>query len=65
LIHVGIDTVEMNGDGFVDFVSEGDKVTKGQKLMSFDRAKIKAAGKPETVVVLLTNSDDYQDVKFG
>ncbi|MBQ7570063.1 MAG: PTS glucose transporter subunit IIA, partial [Synergistaceae bacterium] len=51
--------------GFVDFVSEGDKVTKGQKLMSFDRAKIKAAGKPETVVVLLTNSDDYQDVKFG
>ena len=65
LIHVGIDTVEMNGDGFIDFVAEGDKVTKGQKLMSFDRAKIQAAGKPETVVVLLTNSDDYQDVKFG
>ncbi len=65
LIHVGVDTVEMKGDGFEDFVSEGDKVKKGQKLMSFDRGKIKAAGHPETVVVLLTNSDDYENVKLG
>lgn len=65
LIHVGVDTVEMKGDGFEDFVSEGDKVKKGQKLMKFDRSKIKAANHPETVVVLLTNSDDYNDVKFG
>jgi PTS system sucrose-specific IIC component len=65
LIHVGVDTVSMNGDGFTTFVAEGEKVTKGQLLMRFDRTKIRAAGHPETVVVLLTNSDDYEDVKFG
>ncbi|MBO4653316.1 MAG: PTS glucose transporter subunit IIA [Lachnospiraceae bacterium] len=64
LIHVGIDTVEMKGDGFATFVSEGDQVVKGQKIMEFDRDKIKAAGKYETVVVLLTNSDDYDDFKL-
>ena len=65
LIHVGVDTVEMKGDGFVDYVKEGDKVKKGQKLMKFDRAKIKAANHPDTVVLLLTNSEDYEGVKFG
>lgn len=65
LIHVGVDTVEMKGDGFEDFVKEGDKVKKGQKLMKFDREKIKAAGHPDTVVLLLTNSDDYENVKIG
>ncbi|SEG01051.1 PTS system, sucrose-specific IIC component [Eubacterium ruminantium] len=65
LIHVGVDTVEMKGDGFKTFVEEGDKVTKGQKLMEFDIDKIKAAGHPDTVVVLLTNSDDYENVEFG
>ena len=64
LIHVGVDTVEMKGDGFNTLVAEGDKVVKGQKLMEFDIAKIKAAGKADTVVVLLTNSDDYENVKF-
>ena len=59
LIHIGVDTVKMKGDGFKTFVEEGDKVTKGQKLMEFDIEKIKAAGHPDTVVVLLTNSDDY------
>ena len=65
LIHVGVDTVEMKGDGFEDFVKEGDKVKKGQKIMKFDREKIKAAGHPDTVVLLLTNSDDYEGVKIG
>ena len=65
LIHVGVDTVEMKGDGFEVLVRDGDRVRKGQKLMTFDRDKIKAAGHPETVAVLLTNSDDYDGVKFG
>ncbi|MCH4033535.1 MAG: glucose PTS transporter subunit IIA [Lachnospiraceae bacterium] len=65
LIHVGIDTVEMNGDGFIPYVKEGDKVKKGQPLLKFDIDKIKAAGHPDTVVVLLTNSDDYDDVTYG
>lgn len=64
LIHVGIDTVNMNGEGFTLFVSEGDKVKAGQKLMNFDIAKIKAAGYSTTTAVLLTNSDDYSDFKI-
>lgn len=68
LIHVGVDTVKMNGDGFTLFVSEGEKVKAGQKLMEFDIAKIKAAGYSTTTAVLLTNSDDYKScnvVKTG
>lgn len=68
LIHVGVDTVKMNGDGFTVLVSEGDKVKAGQKLMTFDISKIKAAGYSTTAAVLLTNSDDYQScnvVKTG
>ena len=65
LIHVGVDTVEMKGDGFKPFVEEGDTVKKGQKILEFNIQKIKDAGHPDTVVVLLTNSDDYEDVRFG
>ena len=60
LIHVGVDTVQMNGDGFTVLVSEGDKVRAGQKIMTFDISKIKAAGYSTTSAVLLTNSDDFQ-----
>ncbi len=63
LIHVGIDTVNMHGDGFEIFVSEGEKVKAGQKLMTFDISKIKAAGYSTTTAVLLTNSDDYPNFK--
>ncbi len=59
LIHVGVDTVKMNGDGFAVFVSEGDKVKAGQKLMTFDISRIKTAGYSTTSAILLTNSDDY------
>ena len=63
LIHVGVDTVNMAGDGFEMFVKEGDKVRKGQKLIAFDIEKIKAAGYSPTTAVLVTNSDDYDAVK--
>ena len=59
LIHVGVDTVNMKGDGFQLLISQGDRVTAGQKLMTFDIEKIKAAGYHTTTAVLLTNSDDY------
>ncbi len=59
LIHVGVDTVNMKGDGFRLLVAEGDQVTAGQKLMEFDMKKIRAAGYSTTTAVLLTNSDDY------
>ena len=65
LIHVGVDTVAMNGDGFNCLVKEGDQVKAGQPLIQFSRAKIKAAGYSDTVAVLLTNSEDMQGVEFG
>ena len=65
LIHVGVDTVNMKGDGFTCLVKEGDKVKTGQPLIRFDRAKIKAAGYSDTVAVLLTNSDDLEGVECG
>lgn len=62
LIHVGVDTVSMNGNGFTCFVQEGQEVKAGDKLIAFDRAKIAAAGHPDVVVVLVTNSDDYENL---
>ena len=64
LIHVGVDTVSMNGEGFEPLVKEGDKVRRGEPILRFSREKIKAAGHPDLVVVLLTNSDDYKDFKL-
>ena len=64
LIHVGVDTVAMNGDGFDCLVKEGDQVKAGQPLIRFSR-KIKAAGYSDTVAVLLTNSDDLEGVEYG
>ena len=65
LIHIGVNTVNMNGDGFTAFVSEGDTVKAGQRLLGFDSAKIKAAGYSDCVVMLLTNSDDIDGVECG
>ncbi len=65
LIHVGVNTVNMNGDGFTAFVEADQEVKAGQKLLAFDRDKIKAAGYSDTVVVLLTNSDDFEGVECG
>lgn len=62
LIHVGIDTVAMDGKGFTPKVKEGDTVQAGQLLLAFDRKAIAAAGYPDVVVVMLTNADDYSDV---
>ncbi len=62
LIHVGVDTVNMKGDGFELLVAEGDKVKAGQTLIKFSIDKIKAAGYSSTTAVLLTNSDDYDSV---
>lgn len=63
LIHVGVDTVKMQGDGFQVFVTEGQKVKTGEKLLKFDRDKIRKAGYSDTTAVLATNSDDYSSVK--
>ena len=62
LIHVGMDTVEMNGDGFTAHVAQGDKVKKGQLLIEFDIDKIKAAGHPIITPVLITNFTAYKEI---
>lgn len=63
LIHVGIDTVEMKGDGFKSYVKEGQTVKKGDLLLTMDLEKIKAAGHPATIMVAVTNSDDLTSVE--
>ena len=62
LIHVGIDTVSMNGEGFDQKVAQGDKVKAGDVLGTFDSAKIAAAGLDDTTMVIVTNTADFASV---
>lgn len=57
LVHIGMDTVELNGEGFKGFVNEGDHVKKGQKLIEFDIDYIKSQGKEATTPIVITNMD--------
>lgn len=59
LLHEGIDTVSMNGDGFTMFVKEGDVVRAGDKLLHFDPVKIAQAGCEKTCIMVLTNGDEF------
>jgi len=54
LIHVGLDTVDMNGDGFELFIKEGSKVKAGDPLIKFDPIKIKAAGHSAITIMVIT-----------
>jgi PTS system beta-glucosides-specific IIC component len=62
LIHVGMDTVALNGKGFTPKKKQGDKVKKGDLLLEFDMKVIKDAGYSTVTPVIITNSDDYADV---
>lgn len=64
LLHVGIDTVDMNGDGFEYLVKEGQRVAVGTPLLRFDRKKIKAAGHPDTTVCIITEQGSVEKVSF-
>ncbi len=63
LMHIGLDTVDMNGDGFTCFVQEGDVVRAGDKLITFDPARIQAAGHPTTTILVITE-DAGQTAQF-
>jgi PTS system trehalose-specific IIC component len=60
LIHIGIDTVQLDGQYFTSHVSQGDSVKQGQLLMEFDMEAIKAAGYEVQTPIIVTNSTDYQ-----
>lgn len=62
LIHIGIDTVNLDGKGFESFVKQGQTVSKGDKLGTFDAAIIKDAGYPVTTMVLVTNTNNFEQV---
>ena len=62
LLHIGIDTVDMNGDGFAYLVKKGERVRKGTPLIRFDREKIKAAGHPEVIVCVVTEPGEAENI---
>ncbi|MBR0247813.1 MAG: PTS glucose transporter subunit IIA [Synergistaceae bacterium] len=64
LIHIGLDTVAMNGKGFRPQVKEGDRLKAGQKIMEFDMAAIVTAGKSAISAFIITNSDDCKLMDF-
>ena len=64
LLHIGIDTVDMQGDGFTYLVSQGQKVKTGNPLIRFDRSKIKAAGHPDVTVCVITETGDADALTF-
>lgn len=64
LVHIGINTVELEGKYYESHVAEGDMVAAGQTLITFDIAGIKAAGYDITTPVIITNSYEYQEVKL-
>ncbi|SHJ48027.1 beta-glucoside-specific PTS transporter subunit IIABC [Hespellia stercorisuis] len=62
LIHVGMDTVQLDGKGFTPKAAQGDKVKKGDLLLEFDIEAIKAAGLSTVTPIIITNTADYADV---
>ncbi|KAF1297578.1 PTS beta-glucoside transporter subunit EIIBCA [Enterococcus sp. JM4C] len=62
LMHIGMDTVELDGKGFTAHVNQGDKISAGQALVSFDVAAIQAAGYSTITPIVITNTNDFADV---
>lgn len=65
LIHIGIDTVDLNGKYFESFVEQGDQVTLGEPLIKFDIEKIKEAGYSTETMVIITNSKEFESIKIN
>ncbi len=64
VIHVGMDTAEMHGDGFQCFVRGGQPVQKGEQMLTADFEKIRGEGHSDVVVIAVLNSDDYASAEL-
>lgn len=62
LVHVGIDTVKLNGDPFTSSIEQGDHVNTGEVIGTFDSTKIIEAGYDPTTIVVITNTDEYETI---
>lgn len=62
LIHIGINTVELKGEGYTAHIAEGDRVKRGQTLITFDKAFIESSGYKTITPVIITNPDDFSDI---
>lgn len=65
LVHIGVDTVNMKGHGFTDFVKQGDAVVVGQPVIHMDRTEIARSGYKDCVVMAVSNSAEFKDVRLA
>lgn len=65
LVHVGVDTVNLQGKGFTGYVKQGDQVVAGQPVLKMDRAVIAEAGYKDCVVLAVSNSAEFEAVEFA
>lgn len=63
LIFIGVDTIKLNGEYFTTYVSQGDQVKEGDLLIEFDIEKIQAAGYETITPIVITNTEEYLDIK--
>lgn len=64
LIHIGLDTVMMNGEGFEVQVKNGQKVKTGKTLITFDCEKIKEAGHPDTIMLIVAENEEEREIEY-
>lgn len=65
LVHIGVDTVDMNGAGFTGYVKQGDAVKAGQPVIKMAKADIAAAGHPDCVVLAVSNTAEFSEVALS
>ena len=62
LIHIGINTVELGGEGFTAHIADGERFTRGQTLITFDKELIESKGYPTVTPVIITETDDFAEI---
>ena len=65
LIHIGVDTVNLNGEGFEAFVKDGDSVKKGDKLIGFDIEYIKEHAKSDECIIVFTSLQEGEEIRLA